>query len=104
MIYVLTTNIMVPGKMNDFYGISTKELNPLYPRLGMNQIGSFHAYTGNMNQTYSLFVYDDLAAIQKARAAQQKDKDYQIVSAKLNVFRVNLTNTILEPNPWSPMK
>lgn len=104
MIYQLVNSVLVPGKMAEYYDVSTKELMPLYPKFGMKLAGSFRPYTGNMNGIYSLYVFDDLAAYQKARDAQQKDKEFLKVSAKLNSFRVSMTHTILEPNPWSPMK
>jgi hypothetical protein len=84
--------------------IASKELVPLYPKMGMKLVASWHGYTGNMNEMYTLFVFNDLADFQKARVAQSKDKDYQKVAAKLNALRVSQTNTILEPNAWSPMK
>jgi len=79
-------------------------LVPLFPKMGMKLVASWHGYTGNMNETYTLFVYNDLADVQKAREAQRQNKDYQKVSAKLNALRISQTNTILEANPWSPMK
>jgi hypothetical protein len=104
MIYQLTTGEIIPGKMTEYYSISNKELQPLYPKMGMKLVGSFHSYTGNMNQIYALYVFDDLAALQKTREKQKTDVDYQRVAAKLNPFRINLISTLLEPNAWSPMK
>jgi hypothetical protein len=90
--------------MAEYFDIATKELMPLYPKLGMKLAGSFRPYTGNMNEIYTMYAFDDLAALQKAREAEQKNKDYQIVTAKLNALRVSQTRTVLEPNAWSPMK
>ena len=104
MIYGLTNMVIVPGKMAEYGEIITKEALPLYPKMGMKLVASWRGYTGNMNENYSLFVFDDLAAYQKARDAQRTNKDYQKVSAKLNALRVSQTSTILEPNAWSPMK
>ena len=104
MIYYLSTSVLVPGKMAEFFGIGQKELLPLYPKLGVKSAGSFHAYTGNMNEIYTLYVCDNLAAYQKIREAQAKSADYQKVITKMNALRVSTTTTILEPNPWSPMK
>jgi hypothetical protein len=104
MIYQLVNSVVVPGKMAEYYDIATKELMPLYPKLGMKLAGSFRPYTGNMNEIYSIYAWDNLAAFQKTREAQQTDKDFQKVSVKLNALRVSLTQTLLEPNAWSPMK
>jgi hypothetical protein len=70
----------------------------------MKQVASWHAYTGNVNETYSLYQYKDLAEYQKVVEARSKNKDFQAASAKLNAFQVGQTTTILEPNAWSPMK
>ena len=104
MIYLLSKGEIIPGKMAELYEIVNKELVPLYPKLGLKLMGSFHAYTGNMNEVYAMYAFDEFAAYQKSREAQQKDKDFQRVIAKLNAVRVSETSTILEPNPWSPMK
>lgn len=104
MIYGLVTNVVIPGKMAEYGEIASKELMPLYPKLGMKLVASWHAYTGNINENYSLYVFDDLAAYQKTREAQRQSNDYQKVSAKLNALRISQTRTILEPNAWSPMK
>ena len=104
MIYSLSTAIVVPGKMAERSQIAAKEMVPLFPKLGMKQVASWHAITGNVNETYSLYEYKDMAAYQKSLEAQRKDKDYQKASAKLNALQVSQTRTLLEPNAWSPMK
>jgi hypothetical protein len=104
MIYNLVTFEIIPGKMAEYGDIVAKESVPLYPKLGMKQVAAWHAYTGNVNNTYALFAFNDLADFQKSREAQQKNKEYQRVQAKLNLIRVSSTYTILEPNSWSPMK
>jgi hypothetical protein len=104
MIYVLNTNVIIPGKLAEHSEIVAKEMVPIAPKIGLKWAGSFHGYTGDMNVSYGLFVYDDLTAMQKAIELRQKDKDNQRISTKLNALRVSVVNTILEPNPWSPMK
>ena len=104
MIYSLVTTLLVPGKMAEYQEIMTKEMIPLNPKVGLNLVASWHGYTGNMNENYNLLVFNDLAALQKTRETTAKDKDYQRVNAKLNALRISQTNTILEPNAWSPMK
>ncbi len=104
MIYLLSTIVLVPGKMAEYGEIMVKETVPLYPKMGMKLVASWHGYTGNVNETYSLFVYNDLAEYQKVREAQSQNKDYQKVQVKLNAIRISQTQMILEPNAWSPMK
>ena len=95
---------IVPGKMAEYYEIVAKEAVPLYPKMGLKAVASWHNYTGNMNQTYALFAFNDLAEMQKSREAQRQNKDYQKVQVRLNAMRTNQIQTLLEPNAWSPMK
>jgi len=104
MIYLLASVEVVPGKTSEYQGIIAKEAVSLYPKMGMNLIASWHGYTGNMNMSYTLFSFDDLAALQKSREAQQKNGAYQKVQVELNPLRVSMTQTVLEPNAWSPIK
>jgi hypothetical protein len=104
MIYLSVTTEIAPGKMAEFGEIASKELLPLYGKLGMKLVASWHGYTGNVNQIYSLYAWDDLSAYQKSLEAQQKDKDFQRVAVKRNALTVRQTYTLLEPNAWSPMK
>ena len=104
MIYTLSTVVVIPGKMAEYDEIASKELRPLYPKLGMTLVGSWHSFSGNMNERYSLYSFNSIADIGKSREAQRQSQDYQKVSAKLNALRVSQTSTILEPNPGSPMK
>jgi hypothetical protein len=104
MIYQLGMSIHIPGKRADYYEIATKELLPLWARLGMKEVFSFYTYTGNMNGVYTMFAFDDLAALQKSRDVQQKDKALQSINARLNALRVSSTTTLLESNPWSQLE
>jgi hypothetical protein len=103
MIYLSITHTVIPGKMAE-YSEMVKELPPVYARNGMKMVGSWHGYTGNINEIYNLYVFNDLAELQKVRAAMQADKDYQRISARLNALRNRSSYVILEPNAWSPMK
>ncbi len=104
MLYTLVNSVVIPGKMAEWGESFNKESMPLFPRVGLKLVGQFHAYTGNMNEAYTLFVWDDLTAYQKSREVRQKNKDYQTVYAKSLGLMVSQTLSILEPNPWSPMK
>jgi hypothetical protein len=103
MIYVLSTNIVVPGKMAQYFEIAEKA-QPMYPKLGMKIVGSWHGYTGNMNAIYVLYAYDDLAALQKAAEARRTNTEWRTIYAAVNSLITSQTGTILEPNPWSPLK
>jgi len=104
MIYNLVTTVYKPGKTNESQEIFNKEMIPLFPKFGQKLVGSFRAYTGNMNEVYQLFAYEDLAARQRSREAYLKNEQYQQASAKLTALTVSQTMTLIEPNDWSPMK
>jgi hypothetical protein len=104
MIYLLSTTEIKPGKLAAHMELLGKELVPLQQKVGFKLAGSFHGYTGNMNMNYSLYVFNDLAAYQRAREAQQKDKALLEVVARLYELRVSLTQQLIELNPWSPVK
>ena len=104
MIYSIVDAIVIPGKWSAFSEIFDKELVPILSKNGPKLVGAFHGYTGNMNENYALLAYDDLAVMQKVGQTNRNDKDYQRVNAKLAELLVSQTRTLLEPNPWSPLK
>jgi hypothetical protein len=73
MIYYLVTTTVKPGKTAEYLNIYTKELAPMLIKM----VGSWHGYTGNMNQFYTLFVADDLADYQAIRTKMSGNKEYQ---------------------------
>ena len=104
MIYVLANLVYAPGKLAEAQEIWIKEAMPLLPKVGLKVVGAWHGFTGNVNESYSMFVYNDLAEMQKSREAQRQNADWLRVTAKLNALRVSQTTTMLEPAAWSPMK
>jgi hypothetical protein len=104
MIYELLDTIIIPGKMSEYSENYVKELVPYYREVGTKVAGSFRALTGNMNEVYHLWVYDNLADIEKSRIIRAKNADFRKAEARLAPFRVSVNRTILEPNAWSPMK
>jgi hypothetical protein len=103
MIYGLGKIVLVPGKMAEWAEIS-KESPSVYTKLGMKWVASWHGYTGNMNEIYNLFAYNDLAEFQKIMTARRQNPENQKLSAKQSPLIVSQVVTLIEPNPWSPMK
>ena len=104
MIYGLSTIVYAPGKVAEAQEIWIKEAVPLMPKVGLNAVGAWHGSTGNLNVSYSIFVYNDLVEMQKSREAMRQNADWQRMWAKLNALRVSQESTILEPAAWSPLK
>ena len=103
MIYLLVQSTLIPGKMAEFNEIAAKELLPRYQSQGTKLVASFHSYTGNMNDIYTLYAFNDLAGFQKFRE-NQNNPEARKTGPKLQALRANMISTLIEPNPWSPMK
>lgn len=104
MIYVLHIRQIAPGKMGEYRDLETKELDPMYKKLGYKVLGHFSTWIGDSNETVALHAWEDLAQLQKARATAMKDPEYLKSSAKLNAITVSHNSRILTPNEWSAMK
>jgi len=104
MIYVLATLVYSPGKLAEAQEIWIKEAMPLLPKVGLKVVGAWHGTTCNMDESYSIFVFNDLAQLQKSRETARQNANWHRVTAKLNALRVSQTTTMLEPAAWSPMK
>ena len=103
MIYQFSQVEVVPGKMPDYFKFA-EQAQPLYPKLGIKIEGSWHGYTGNMNRIYVLYSFAGLAALQKARDNQRTNEEWRKTMAGVSPLIVSQNATLLEPNPWSPMK
>jgi hypothetical protein len=103
MIYQLTVNTLIPGKIPEYLKLA-EQIQPIYPKVGMKIAASFRGYTGDMNSIYVLYTYDDLASYAKAGQARRGNSDYQKIMAGVTPLLISQTTTLLEPNPWSPMK
>jgi hypothetical protein len=104
MIYNLVSTVLMPGKIADWNEIVSKEFMPLSDKHSFKLAGDFHGYTGNMNEHYWIWAYEDLTSMKKMLEDFRKDINVQKVMVKLAALAVSQTFTLLEPNPWSPMK
>ena len=103
MIYILATQNVLPGKMAE-YEAASKEMAPVRKKVGMNLVGAWRGYSGNINQVFSLFAYKDLAEFQKMRETRQKDPEYMKGAAKMQTLISDSSWSFIEPVSWSPMK
>jgi hypothetical protein len=98
-IYAFGQIVLIPGKMAEWTELSKGDVD-YYAKIGNRWVGSWHGYTGNMNEIYNLFAYKDLAEMQKLRAITAQNP----TSDKHGPLMVSRQITLIEPNPWSPMK
>jgi hypothetical protein len=104
MIYRLNNVVLVPGKMANNLGVYEKEFLPASAQCGLNLVGAFHSYTGNMNEIFFLHQYKGLAEFQEIQNRVRASKECQAALAKLSTTVVRSNVVLLDPNPWSPMK
>jgi hypothetical protein len=99
MFYVLNITEIIPGKMAEYNKLA-QEMATANDRLGYKRVVSMQPYSGNMNQLFTLFAFNDLNEERKLNAASGKDKDAQKLSLAMNALRVSHTRIILQSSPW----
>jgi hypothetical protein len=105
MVYLEVTVGVVPGKMNEYLDIVSKELMPVYAKLGMKMIGSWRIIAGNNNnEVVVLFQFDSLAQMDKQFAARTADKDFQKLFPRYQAVTTGSVGRILQPNSYSTLK
>lgn len=107
MLYEWRVYEAVPGKMgalNDrFQNITLK----FFERHGIRVVGFWEAVVGTTNTLYYMLAWESLAQREKVWAAFQADAEW--IKARAATERdgplvQRITNAILRPAPYSPMK
>lgn len=98
MIYAFYVNEVMPGKMAEYQKIM-QEMAPINDRYGQKRILAAQSYTGNVNELYHIFAFDNLDEMQKMNEKTGKDKELQRLQALCSAMRVKQTRTILEQLP-----
>jgi hypothetical protein len=105
MIYSLTTVEVVHGKMNEYTDLVAKELMPIYQRLGIKLIGSWHSGVGGDNdENLVLFAWDNMAQMEKLTAVRAADKEWIKVYPKYMALTARTSSKIFLPNAYSSIK
>jgi len=103
MIYELRTYHILPGKMAE-YGQGFEEfIMPIYNKLGFNVIGVWQTIIGESDEFTYMLAFDDLA--DREAKFRSLYGDPGLVPYRQLPIRVSrITNKILTPQPYSPMK
>jgi hypothetical protein len=104
MLYYLNIVDVAPGKMAEYGEIVTKEMIPMYNKVGLKLMASWHASSGSANRVYAMFTFNDYTDYQKITQNARQDKDYLKAFARLNTVITSQRREFLEPNAWSQMK
>jgi hypothetical protein len=98
VIYTLYINEVKPGKMAEYQKIM-QEMAPINDRYGQKRVLAAQSYTGNVNELYHIFAFENLDEMQKMNEKTSKDKDLQRLQALCSAMRVRQTRLILEQLP-----
>ncbi len=102
MIYELRTYTLQPGMVKEYLKIFEQAL-PIREKHS-KLAGLWHTEIGELNQIFNLWGYKDLSHREAVRNAINNDLDWQRIVAKLLPMIVKMTNNILVPADFSPIK
>ncbi len=106
MIYEMRMYEAAPGKMAELHRSAELSVK-IFDRHGIKQIGFWTAMIGVSNQLWHLLAFESLADRERLWAIFQADPDWVKGLAdvqKSGVAVVRITNTILQPTAYSPLK
>ncbi len=105
MIYELRIYHVLNGKMRE-YSQHFAEFVPVWKKLGINLIGVWQTVIGENDEFTYLLAFDDMADRDKKWKAVAADPDTQAYFQKhpSGSLVTHITNKILTPQPYSPLK
>lgn len=107
MIHELRVYEAVPGKMPALQRRFRDVTLGFFERHGLKVVGFWDPVIGTSNQLIYMLAFDDLAHRERAWAAFLGDKEWQearAVSEADGPLVARITNTILRPTNFSPMR
>ena len=104
MIYLEATLRVVPGKMKEFRGVFEKEYLPLSNKLGRKLLAQWTTAIGTLDEVTDLWVYDDLAHMQRFNEARAKNPEVAIASEHLRALIAYETVRLMIPTALSELK
>ena len=107
MIYEYRVYHIAPGKMPDINARFTNHTMNLFEKHGIRVVGFWQTAIGDSDELTYLCQFDDLAHRTRAWEAFAADPDWSMARAeseKDGPLVAKVTNTILTPTPYSPLK
>ena len=104
MIYLEASLRVVPGEMRDFMEVFEKEFLPLSNKLGRKMLAQWTTSIGTLDEVTDLWVYDDLAHMQRFNEARAKSPEFAKASEKLRALIAYETTRLLIPTKLSELK
>lgn len=104
MIYLEASIRVLPGKMPDFMEVFKKDFLSNSEKLGRRLVGQWHTLVGTLDEVTNLWVYDDLAHMQRFQEARVRSPEFVKISEHLRTFIAYETTRLMVPTPLSTMK
>lgn len=107
MIHELRVYEAMPGKLPALHSRFRDVTLGLFERHGLKVVGFWDTVVGTSNQLTYLLAFDDLAQREQAWKAFQSDpewKEARAASEKDGPLVARITNTILRPTDYSPVR
>jgi hypothetical protein len=107
LIYEWRVYEVAPGKMGNLNNQFQNTTLKLFEKHGMKVIGFWETVIGTSNNLYYMLAFDNLGHREKAWAEFQSDPEWiktRQESAKEGPVTLKITNMILRPTAYSPLK
>jgi hypothetical protein len=96
--------LLHPGKVPEFLKLYETECFPVQTRILGNLIGFFTSEIGELNHVVHLWGYSSLDERARRRALLFQDEGFQAYFGKVKPLIMTMTNRILVPTSFSPIK
>ena len=107
MLYELRIYDMVPGKMLDIHARFGNVTTKLFQKHGIEVVGFWDNVIGPSNQLVYMLAWKSLAEREQKWDAFQADPQWtqaRAASEKAGPIVARVSNTIMRPTPYSPIK
>ncbi len=104
MIFLEASLRPVPGKMKELTDVLNNEYVPASARLGRKLMGQWTVAIGTLDTLVDLWVYDDLAHMQRFNEARAKSPEFAAVTEKLRALIAYEETRLMYPTAISQIK
>jgi hypothetical protein len=104
MIYLEATLRVVPGKMKELMEVFEKEYLPMSNKFGRKLAAQWTTSIGTLDEVVDIWVYDDLAHMQRFNEARAKSAEFARASEHLRALIAYEEVRLMVPTHLSEMK
>ena len=107
MLYEYRRYEIVPGKLPEVHRRFVEVSLKFWDKHGIRVIGFWEAVVGTSNELYYLLQWENMAERERKWDAFQADPEWQAARAeseKNGPLVLRITNTLMKPTSYSPMK